>query len=413
MGTPTSEPDRKRVRFNGPADKPAKATLTASSVVQLRFVHSITDVHPDGAAGPHDPKLTTNPPFLHQIFPKGVVHGWHSLTVAIYVHLGTLSYWIDVHGQEGEEESTKVKEKISPFIKGGLVDSRQQFEMSIMQSVDDMQNAVGSYAKKGEHFTVYRESFFLQKEGGDRQRRENFLEWHRRMAFLMFVYIDGASFIDDEDPRWEIYVIMKQPQAGLPVFVGYATVYVFSSLVKGGSDGMRFVDRIRVSQVFISPLETGKGHGRQLMGFIYENAQSRKALEVAVEGPCEGFRVLRDVTDLKRAYEKGFLQKEKELEEGLEEDLVSKLRTHLLLTVGQAKRSLEVHQLKFVDRENEEQYKKYRLWVKRRLFKENYEVLHCYDKEERKQKLSEIYEDLEKEYLTSIIHLKGRRDTNE
>lgn len=424
MGSPSpSEPERKRVRFssNGnPAttedEKPEKTTLQATDVVQLRFIHDASQIDSAGAAGPHPPSLTVHPPFLHQIFPNSVLHGWRSLTVAVYVHFPSLTYWIDSAGEEVDhgidDDATSVTDApalLAPFVKGGLVASREEFEKVIEDAAAPrLTNRVAEYDKEERKFAIYKQSFFDRAEDGTMVKDDAFHDFHLRMSFLMFVYIDGASFIDDEDPRWEVFVTMEEMEGKSQCFVGYATIYQFSVLTKHGGGGMMFCDRIRISQVIISPLEQGRGHGSKLLHVIYKNAQSRNAMEVTVEDPSSGFRILRDVTDLKRAYSKNLLQPDFAMADKDEEETVSKLRKDLLLTAGQAKRCLEAHQLRFVDRQDEAQYKKYRLWVKRRLFKDNYEVLHTYDKEERKQKLSDIYEDFEKEYLTAIVRLQGK-----
>lgn len=419
-----SEPERKRVRFSSnenPADtgdeKPEKTTLQATDVVQLRFIHDVSQIDSAGAAGPHPPSLTVHPPFLHQIFPNSVIHGWRSLTVAVYVHLPSLTYWIDSAGEEadhgGDRDATSpmnASALLTPFVKGGLVESRTEFEKAIGDTaLPQLTNRVTEYDKNGRKFAIYKQSFFRKAEDGTMVKNDEFHEFHLRMSFLMFVHIDGASFIDDEDPRWEVFVTMEEMGGKSQCFVGYATIYRFSVLTKHGGEGVAFCDRFRISQVIISPLEQGKGHGSKLLHAIYKNAQARNAIEVTVEDPSLGFRILRDVTDLKSAYTMDLLQPDVAMADKDEEATVSNLRKELLLTNGQAKRCLEVHQLRFVDRQDEAQYKKYRLQVKRRLFKDNYEVLHAYDKDERKQKLSEIYNDFEKEYLTAIVHLQGKQ----
>lgn len=423
----TGEPDAKRVRFNAPEpngraevtteNDPEKATLNATDVVQLRFVRTASDIAAGGAAGAHDDSLTAPAPFLHQIVHGLQVHGWRNLTVALYVHLPSLSYWIDSAGiaadppqEKDTPPQTDVPALITPFIKGGLVTSRSAFEAAIADTkAPPLKNRVLAYETGGKNYAVYKEAFFEHGEDGALVKNEAFHAYHLRMASLMFIHIDGASFIDDEDPRWEVFVVAEEEGDKPASFVGYATTYPFSMLTKDESNAMTFAHRIRISQVLVSPLHQGRGHGRKILHAIYKKAKERKALEVTVEDPSLGFRLLRDVTDLKRGYAAGLLNPDVAAPKEQEEEIIARLRKELALTVGQAKRCLEVHQLRHINRDDEEQYKKYRLWVKRRLFKENYEILDNFDKEERKVKLAEIYDGLEKEYLESITRLKGRQ----
>lgn len=428
------EPEAKRVRFNGPdsngaaaeviENEPEKATLQATDVVQLRFVHTASDLGSAGAAGPHEESLTAPAPFLHQIVHGLGVLGWRKLTVALYIHLPSFSYWIDSAGEPADPPQEKdgppqekdgppqtdVPALLTPFIKAGLATSRTSFEATIADTKPPpLKNRVMSYEVAGKKYAVYKESFFETDADGALVKNEAFHDYHLRMASLMFLHIDGASFIDDEDPRWETFVVAEEEDGKPSSFVGYATTYPFSVLSKDDNNAMTFADRIRISQVLVAPLHQGRGHGRKILHAIYTIAKERNALEVTVEDPSLGFRLLRDVTDLKRSYEVGILNSQEGYEKEREEEVVAKLRKELMLTSGQARRCLEVHQLRYIDRQEEEQYKSYRLWVKRRLFKENYEILDNFDKEERKIKLAEIYDGLEKEYSDSIMRLKGRQ----
>lgn len=401
-------PDPKRVRFTPPSPKPSpKPSLPAMDVVRLHFVRTAADLD-----SPPDPAALLPAPYLHQIIPGLEVHGWRSLSVALHIHLPTFSFWIDASGAPADETDTRtdVPALLSPFIKAGLSPSREAFQAAIADPKPlPLTNRVMDYEVAGAKFAVYKETFFRKGPDGELNKNEEFLDYHLRMASLMFLYIDGASFIDDSDPRWETFVVAELSDEKPVSFVGYATTYPFSVLSKDEEGGMTFADRIRVSQVLVSPLHQGCGHGRRMLHAIYAEAKDRKAMEVTVEDPSLGFRLLRDVADLKRSYEAGILKAEERCPKAEEEAVVERLRKELMLTAGQARRCLEVHQLKYIDLENDDEYKGYRLWVKRRLFKENYEVLDSFDKEERKVKLKEIYEGLENEYKGSIVRLKGRK----
>lgn len=464
MGTSSAaEPDRKRVRFGRessnltsaelhPNSELKNGALRANQVVQLRFIRSIDDISPDGAAGSHPDHLIAHPTYLHQIIPNEQVLGYSSVTAAIYIHQASLFTWIHTHktllnqsseddlnpeiekdpnddnNQSAQPESTKqndnnntesnpmlnttvtnVEALMAPFIKSGRFTTRGAYLEALETPYTmPLSNRVAKYEKDGRHYGIYKEKFFAPDDNGTPVKRDDFHAFHLRMAFLMFINIDGASFIDDDDPRWEVFVVAEEENDKPMAFIGYATTYPFSALRTTESKSITFAERIRISQVFISPLGQAKGHGSQLLQNIYNDAISRNAVEVTVEDPSLGFRLLRDVTDLRLCYERGLLDPSKPLTMDEESELVEKLRTSLLLTLGQAKRCLEVHQLRHTDKDNEDSYKKYRLWVKRRLFKENLEVLDQYDTEERKKKLAEIFEDYEKEYTEAIKRINAR-----
>ncbi|KAI0565848.1 histone acetyltransferase type b catalytic subunit [Gracilaria domingensis] len=413
-GTSPQPPARKRVRFDPTAGADGRGPgLPARDCVQLRFVRSDSSV-PSSPLESYDRQLTSVPSFLHQIVPRESVYGWDSLRIAVYVHMRTLATWIDSVGDRSEAdpgaEATDVPALLSPFIKDGLCSSRAAFEavMTSEPSFLPFTNQISSFSADGVRFGIFKEKFLIRDEESNVVSPNTpLLAFHHRMAFLMLIHIDDASFIDVDDERWELFAIARL-ENGRPVeFVAYSTVYPFSALTSGNGP-MRFAERIRISQVFVMPVFQRSGHGSRLLNAIYEDAQRRNALQITVEDPSPGFRLLRDVTDLRRAYDAGILDADLPLDLAEENNLMEALGTKLLLTPGQARRCVEVHQLRHTNRSDEEAYKKYRLWVKRRLFKANLETLDQYDKEERKEKLAEIYAGLEMEYDTAILRVRYR-----
>lgn len=414
-----SEPDRKRVRFDkptkeapasdaAPSDSEKKSTLRANDVVQLRFLLDASSGETLSAANPHPPHLTTRPTYLHQIIPNEEVHGWSDLTVAVYIHLPTLYIWIDQAGTEAHEDRTDVSALLIPFVKHGLYSTRAQF-LTAIASVPPLPllNCVATYKRNGEAYAVFKESFYRTVEDGAIVKDIPFHNFHLRMAFLMFIHIDGASFIDHDDPRWEVFVSAKLTDGKPNNFVGYATIYPFSALTKRNGAHATFSERIRISQVFVSPLAQSSGHGSRLLSAVYSDAGLRNAMEITVEDPSSSFRVLRDVTDLKRCYVTSILDPSQDFNSDAEPTMVEAMRTKLLLTGGQARRCLEVHRLRYTNRKDETAYKRYRLWVKRRLYTENVEVLDQFEKDEKKEKLGEIYSNYEEEYLEAIKRLEA------
>ncbi|CAN8068099.1 unnamed protein product [Agarophyton chilense] len=412
-GALPQSPARKRVRFNAATEPDThRPSIPARECVQLRFVPSDTSI-PSSPLDSYDRHLTFVPSFLHQIVPHESVYGWDSIRVVVYVHMPTLATWIDSVGERSEAdpgaETTDVPALLAPFIKDGLCASRSAFEavMSAEPSSLPFGNQITSYSADGARFGIFKEKFWFQDESGVAAPNTTLLAFHHRMAFLMFVHIDDASFIDVEDERWELFAIARLENDRPIQFVAYSTVYPFSALASG--DGpMRFAERIRISQVFVQPMFQRSGHGSRLLNAIYDDSQDRKALQITVEDPSPGFRLLRDVTDLRRAYDARILDADLPLDLSEEKNLVVNLGEKLLLTPGQARRCIEVHQLRHTDRSDEEVYKKYRLWVKRRLLKANIETLDQYDKDERKEKIAEIYADLEMEYDTAILRIRYR-----
>lgn len=421
------EPPAKRVRFGGPpaaevddgdtsphsaGSSPPQtppSSLDASEVIELRFVRSADDVHREGARGGHVGELTAHPTFTHQVFPGGVVHGFSSAKAALYYTCGSLTSWLDVDlvprdnvDVANGEPISAVYDTLWKLVLAGGVESRREFEVAASRDASFAHpfksDPLKTYGRGGRTFSVFKSQLNASAETFD---------YHKRMQFLMFMHIDGANFIDSTDTRWELFAVIEHVD-GVPRYLaGYATVYPFSAIRPGCSLNDGFAERIRISQVFVLPHYQRAGHGTALLSVIYEDATSRKAIEVTVEDPSEGFRLLRDSTDLPRAYDAGILKPSESIshDASLVSIAIDRMRKELLVTKAQARRSLEVHELRLVDRRDESVYKKYRLWVKRRLHHDYVEVLDAFNGDDRKGKLAEIYEDYEREYLTVVGRL--------
>jgi GNAT superfamily N-acetyltransferase len=429
-----SEPPAKRVRFGGgesadgeygdtspesvapsPLNSPP-TSLDASDVIELRFVSQASDVHPDGARGSHAEELTARPTFTHQIFPGGVVHGAVSAKAALYYTCGSLTNWLDVDvvprdnvDQADGEPVTRVYDTLSKFMHAGRVESRVEFETAAALDTSFAHpfksEAVLAYKRGERQFSVFKSQLASSAD---------VVDYHKRIQLLMFMHIDGANFIDSADMRWELFVVLEHINGAPRFLVGYATVYPFSAIRPGCSLNEGFAERIRVSQVFVLPHYQRGGHGSTLLTAVYNDASERSAIEVTVEDPSEGFRMLRDATDLPRAYKAGILDPEVRYVDDNDAIVaaIGRMRKELLVTKTQARRCLEIHELTFVDRDDETIYKQYRLWVKRRLHDEFVEVLDAFSGDERKAKLGEIYEDYETEYLQVVDRLGRKRTTS-
>lgn len=421
----SAPPPAKRVRFgdghaagydsgqSSPADSGSSSAvprpaLEADGVIQLRFVRGAGDIHAHGARGAHDEALLARPTFTHQVYTGGKVRGFSEATAALYVTCASLACWLDVHTVELEdfvpeegESVTDVRGMLWKLVLAGGVESREEFEKIAEKDKEYTPPFFGkpmmTYERDGREFSVFKTKLLSDPL---------VVDYHKRMQLLMFLHIDGANFIDSSDLRWELFVVLEHVGGAPRHLVGYATVYPFSAIRPGFSLDEGFAERIRISQVFVLPRFQRGGHGGKLLDAIYTDALQRKAIEVTVEDPSGGFRLLRDSTDLPRAYEAGILDPSAKLPSyDAVSDIVARLRTKLLITKTQARRCVEVHELRFVDRDCEPDWKKYRLWVKRRLYGEWQEVLDAFTGDDRKAKLGEIYEDYETEYLAVVDRL--------
>jgi histone acetyltransferase 1 len=254
--------------------------------------------------------------------------------------------------------------------------------------------------------------------------------YHARIQFFLLFFIDRSSFINDADPVWELLLIFQKrvsppsrnngalAAAGPTTTyhcVGYTTLYKFLSYPDDW--------KMRLSQILILPPYQRAGHGQKLLQLVYSLAEQRRAIEVNIEDPSPVFQLLRDLTDVNLCRKHRFFEKQPAAaaaaadgEDGTPEDPLDhwdlsyarRVKACLRLTMGQVRRCYEIFKLALQvnDRHNKtsKAMTAYRLEVKARLFKQEQEVLSLYSHkpEERKEKLAEMYNELEAHYLTVI-----------
>jgi len=222
-----------------------------------------------------------------------------------------------------------------------------------------------------------------------------FKEYHRRMQVFLLLYIEGASYIDEEDPRWEFLTLFERRKKGSRVtyhFIGYTTFYAFFHWPSG--------KRLRLAQFIVLPPFQGQGHGSALYTIAYQQIVARSEVaELTVEDPSENFQDMRDKLDLRMLVESGEFESFDSMPFSKGE--AEPIRQKFKLAERQFYRLLEmlrVLQLDATDSPAKEQLDAFRVGVKRRLYLFNKDVLDQAEDDERKAKLQETYESVLEDY---------------
>lgn len=121
-------------------------------------------------------------------------------------------------------------------------------------------------------------------------------ELHDRLQFLPLLYVDGANYIDNTDPRWSVYLGVSSNGA----ICGFATVYTFYAYPAR--------ERLRLSQILVLPPHRGRGVASSLLRRAYDDAARRGAIDLTVEDPSEEFQALRERVDLRRVLGDAFFE---------------------------------------------------------------------------------------------------------
>eukprot|EP01025_Chloroclados_australasicus_P019680 TRINITY_DN2074_c0_g1_i2.p2 TRINITY_DN2074_c0_g1~~TRINITY_DN2074_c0_g1_i2.p2 ORF type:complete len:286 (+),score=38.49 TRINITY_DN2074_c0_g1_i2:154-1011(+) len=121
------------------------------------------------------------------------------------------------------------------------------------------------------------------------------------MESLTLFYIEGASFIDQDDENWELFFATQVQRDETVKVLGFASVYKYYV----APDGCR----LEVGHVMVPPVFQGMGVGSALLRRVYQFSKEIGAIDVTVETPISyGMQILRERVDLQRCSEVEWMQ---------------------------------------------------------------------------------------------------------
>ncbi|KAF9421312.1 histone acetyltransferase 1 [Podila epigama] len=329
-----------------------------------------------------------NPAFTYPIFGENEqIFGYKGLFLEFAS--GSLASCFSMGFKDKKPTAEKIYPLMKDWIPSDIIDNREKF-MEIAHrdytAFKPMGTKVGEY--RVDHAGAENSVFEFYQAKFDTPR---FREYHKRMQCFTIFFIEGASFIEDDDEKWEVRMVFeKVSENGNHTyhFVGYCTMYPYFCY----PDQIR----MRISQFLILPPYQQQGHGSRLYRSIYNDMCNRKEIrEMTVEDPNEEFSDLRDKNDMALLGSKKVFEN---MQASVKNSTIEAIAKTYKLTKRQVARCIELHLLRALDKRNKAQYRAFRLQVKQRLYKHNAEALSTLDKSERIEKLHETFLSVEEDY---------------
>jgi len=178
-------------------------------------------------------------------------------------------------------------------------------------------------------------------------------------------YIDAASFIDIDDDSWRFFLLFEKRNvdgSARHFVVGYMTVYEYYAYGRETNN-----KRPRIAQMLVLPPFQRLGLGSKLLDTVYSHYKADKTVvDITVEDPSDNFVRLRDFVDTKNCLKLEAYSKD-EVMKGFTEKMASAAAKELKICKKQARRVYEIVRLHYTSLADKEQYKEYRIDVKRRL----------------------------------------------
>lgn len=190
----------------------------------------------------------------------------------------------------------------------------------------------------------------------------NFLKFHAKFESFIFWFIDAASRIM-HDPQWQYFVVFEKYKTSTGkeqyASVGYASVYQCYSYPQN--------IRPRISQMFVLPPFQRLGVGSKIIEAIYSfYAPKSEVKDITVEEPSAIFQHMRSIVDAKLCRALPAFAPDK-LKQGLSKEMLQEATEKYKINPKQSRTVYEILRLAATDRNNAEEYKNYRLEIKKRL----------------------------------------------
>ncbi|KAF5379891.1 hypothetical protein D9757_007193 [Collybiopsis confluens] len=422
-------------------------TTDSNECLSISMVRAAEDAE---GLGEQESYQDFHPAFTYPIFgEEEKIYGYKDLRINLKFASGSLKQLLSVKWSDKLKSADTVDNvdgTIRQFLPEEIETNEQTFQAQVEQDATSFKpfgELIYSYtrsASKGKGKYVVRlepqplnpddEEVIVYEVYHCTWNTPGFKEYHRRMQIFILLYIEAGSYIDEEEDGWEFVVLYEKrkrpsaPHLSTYHFVGYSSLYNFYYFPEK--------IRLRLSQFVILGPYQRSGHGSDLYKAIYQYVLTQPRIgELTVEDPAEAFEDLRDKNDLKM-----LLNTKVFMEEAFGKDAVShgggrvgkvgkalsggmsrgkmgppvnkgwaeKWRLKLKIAGRQFQRLVEMLIQLHLEPLDTYGMKAYRLQVKERLYRFNFEILAQLEKEERLEKLEETFQSVKQDY-TRILKL--------
>ncbi|KAH0539522.1 histone acetyltransferase type B catalytic subunit [Cotesia glomerata] len=370
--------------------------VDSNEVLEFKLVRDERDLE--------DAETSFAPEMSHQVFGDSeTIFGFKDLKIKLYYSAGSLETYLGMsyseklpkgmfEGVEADDVLPKIKDKLAPQVHDNL----DSFIKALTK--DDTFRPAGELIhsftatdeeEKTRNFEVYKADMTCK----------GFKEYHQRLQTFLLWYIDAASFIDIDDDQWHYFNMFEKftSTSGSARYatVGFATVYQYYAYPNH--------TRPRIAQILVLPPFQGLGLGANLLRAMYRQyIGDNQVKDITVEDPSPDFQRVRDYVDALNcatlpAFGREFLQNK------FNKAMALEAREKFKINKRQARRIYEILRLKVTDLSNENEYRDYRLEVKKRL--------NVPYKRERRdlKKLESVVKSLDKKETSNVILLPNEQ----
>lgn len=334
--------------------------INGNDAIDFKLVRSVEDIDND--------KIVFKPQLTHQIFGDSEsIFGYKDLKIKIYYTAAKLVTYLGIEYKEKADakkfdgvEPDNVEEILTPKLPPGLLSNLDNFIKALDK--EDSFHPLGELIHQFSTEEVGTEKRTFEIYYCD-VKNDKFLNYHERLQSFILFFIDAASYIDVDDEKWRFFTVYEKytnkDRKQVYAVCGYSTVYEYYAYPVN--------IRPRISQMLVLPPFQRMGLGAQLLCSIYKHyIPQSNVLDITVEDPNDEFQHLRDYVDACRCKSLKAFSSEN-LKKGFTEEMAVEAKKVLKLNKKQARRVYEILRFQVTDTSNKEEYKAFRLDVKKRL----------------------------------------------
>jgi histone acetyltransferase 1 len=317
-----------------------------------------------------DSSLEFGPEMCHQIYGDNEnVFGYKGLKVFLTMSASNLkshlSFSYDDKIDPSNTDGVKADEVLEPIVKILAPDSCTFSKEEFLRDLES-ENETG-FRPMGElvnSFTALQDRTFQVYKCSE--STPGLRDYHEKLQAWIMFFIDAASYIDIDDDSWRFFLLFEKYNSGdgSPRYsiAGYMTVYEYYAYGRETNK-----KRPRIAQMLVLPPFQRAGLGSRLLDTVYNDYRvDSTVVDITVEDPSDNFVRLRDFVDTRNCLKLEAFSKENVIK-GFSEEIAAAAAKELKICRKQARRVYEIIRLHYTSLSDLQQYKDYRIDVKRRL----------------------------------------------
>ncbi len=215
------------------------------------------------------------PAFTHQVFGQDeVVRGYESCRVRCFLHASTMHAYVEISHEGKQPKADDIGHLLRENLGLEYTEDKREFVRRVKETERVLERSLSNYATSCRRFKARAKAEGEKAEGEKAEAPVELVRFrpsegdaealrrlHDRLQFMPLLYVDGANYIDNEDPKWDIYLCLVGGPSSPRAVAGFCTVYSFYAYPERR--------RLRLSQILVLPPFQRRGLASRMLEQVY------------------------------------------------------------------------------------------------------------------------------------------------